>query len=99
MAERTEEVAGLSLHWREEGDAPIVYMHGVPGNSSDWLPFLERTGGSGTDLPVLGTADKPAHFGYWIDGYGAFLRAYIDRGGVERSTLVMHDWGAVGLAL
>src|SRR3954465_7748430 len=99
MAERTEEVAGLSLHWREQGDAPIVYLHGVPGNSSDWLPFLERTGGYAPDLPGFGSSDKPAHFDYSIAGYRAFLRAYIERLRPERYSLVMRDWGSVGLAL
>src|SRR4051812_9337083 len=99
MDEHTEDVAGLGLHWRQHGDAPVVYLHGVPGNSSDWLPFLERSGGYAPDLPGFGSSDKPAHFDYSIDGYGAFLRAYLDRLGLRRCSLVMHDWGAVGLAL
>src|SRR4051794_21220426 len=99
MNKRTEEVAGLSLHWCEQGDAPIVYLHGVPNSSSYWMPFLERTGGYAPDLPGFGTSDKPAHFDYSIAGYGAFLRAYVERLGLERYSLVMHDWGSVGLAL
>src|SRR3954449_2384222 len=99
MDERNEEVAGLGLHWRQHGDAPVVYLHGVPGNSSDWLPFLERSGGYAPDLPGFGSSDKPAHFDYSIDGYGVFLRAYLDRLGLRRCSRVMHDWGAVGLAL
>src|SRR3954453_12017442 len=99
MDERKEELAGLSLHWRENGDAPIVYVHGVPGSSSDWLPFLERTGGYAPDLPGFGTSDKPAHFDYSIDGYGAFLRAYVDRLGLPRWSLVMHHSGSVGAGL
>jgi pimeloyl-ACP methyl ester carboxylesterase len=99
MDEHKHDVAGVEVHWRQEGDAPIVYLHGVPGNSSDWLPFLERTGGYAPDLPGFGTSGKPAHFDYSIGGYGAFLRAYVDRLGLERYSLVMHDWGAVGLAL
>jgi pimeloyl-ACP methyl ester carboxylesterase len=99
MDEHQEDVAGLSVHWRQEGDAPIVYLHGVPNSSSEWLPFLERTGGFAPDLPGFGSSDKPAHFDYSIAGYGAFLRAYMDRLGLERYSLVMHDWGAVGLAL
>src|SRR4051794_41327289 len=99
MDERKEELAGLSPHWRENGDAPIVYVHGVPGSSSDWLPILERTGGLAPDLPGFGSSDKPAHFDYSIDGYAAFLRQYVDRLGLDRFSLVMHDWGSVGLAL
>jgi pimeloyl-ACP methyl ester carboxylesterase len=99
MAEHTEDVGGVEVHWRQEGDAPIVYVHGVPGSSWDWLAFLERTGGFAPDLPGFGNSDKPAHFDYSIAGYGAFLRTYVDRLGLDRYSLVMHDWGAVGLAL
>src|SRR3954471_13064904 len=99
MDERTEEVAGLSLHWRQQGDTPIVYVHGVPGSSSDWLPFLERTGGFAPDLPGFGTSDKPPHFDYSIDGYARWLDSYLEAVGAARLSLVVHDWGAVGLAL
>jgi pimeloyl-ACP methyl ester carboxylesterase len=99
MDEHTQEVGGVKVHWRHRGDAPIVYVHGVPSSSWDWLPFLERTGGFAPDLPGFGSSDKPAHFDYSIGGYGAFLRTYVDQLGLERYSLVMHDWGAVGLAL
>lgn len=99
MEERKEEIGGVDVRWRQEDDAPIVYVHGVPSSSYDWLPFLERTGGYAPDLPGFGDSAKPAHFDYSIEGYGRFLRAYVDHLGLERFSLVMHDWGAVGLAL
>jgi pimeloyl-ACP methyl ester carboxylesterase len=97
--EHKEDVGGVAVHWREQGNAPILYLHGVPGPSSDWLPFLERTGGYAPDLPGFGSSGKPAHFNYSIDGYGRFLREYVDHVGLDRFSLVMHDWGAVGLTL
>jgi pimeloyl-ACP methyl ester carboxylesterase len=100
MEERREQIAGTGTSWREAPRrAPIVYLHGVPDSGSEWLPFLERTGGYAPDLPGFGRSDKPAHFDYSIAGYAAWLRAYVDRLGLERFSLVMHDWGAVGLAL
>ena len=106
MDERTEQVGGVEVLWRESparggaaGPAPVVYLHGVPSSSSDWLPFLERTGGYAPDLPGFGRSGKPAHFDYSIAGYGAFLRAYVDRLGLDRFSLVMHDWGGVGFEL
>ena len=99
MEEHKEDVGGLSVHWRAAGDAPVVYLHGVPGGSWDWLPFLERTGGVALDLPGFGASDKPAHFDYTIEGYGAFLRKFVDHLGLDQYSLVMHDWGAVGLSL
>ena len=46
-----------------------------------------------------GRSGKPPHFDYSIPGYTRWLRAYIDAVGLERFSLVVHDWGALGLAL
>jgi pimeloyl-ACP methyl ester carboxylesterase len=99
IAERSTEVAGLGIHYRHAGDAPILYLHGVPTHSNDWIPFLERTGGIAPDLPGFGKSAKPAEFDYSIGGYDRFLEAFVDELGLERFSLVMHDWGSVGLAL
>jgi pimeloyl-ACP methyl ester carboxylesterase len=99
IAERSAEVAGLGIHYRQAGDAPILYLHGVPTHSQDWIPFLERTGGIAPDLPGFGKSAKPAEFDYSIRGYDRFLEAFVDHAGLERFSLVMHDWGSVGLAL
>ena len=99
IVERTAEVAGLAVHQRRAGDAPILYLHGVPTHSWDWIPFLERFGGIAPDLPGFGRSAKPGDFDYSIPGYDRFLEAFVDESGLETFTLVMHDWGAVGLAL
>src|SRR4051794_24811125 len=101
-AELSDEIAGVPLTWREaepSTGAPVLYVHGVPTYGDVWLPFLERTGGYAPDLPGFGRSGKPADFDYTIDGYAAFLEAFLDHVGVERYSLVVHDWGAVGLAL
>jgi pimeloyl-ACP methyl ester carboxylesterase len=101
VAERHGEVAGLEVHWREastEGRAPVLYLHGVPTASWLWQPFLERTGGVAPDLPGFGRSAKPADFDYSIGGYDRFLEAFAEALGLERMSLVVHDWGAVGLA-
>jgi pimeloyl-ACP methyl ester carboxylesterase len=99
VAERTADVAGLAVHLRRAGDEPILYLHGVPTHSRDWIPFLERFGGIAPDLPGFGRSAKPGDFDYSIPGYDRFLEAFVDELGLDRFTLVMHDWGAVGLAL
>jgi pimeloyl-ACP methyl ester carboxylesterase len=76
----------------------VLYLHGVPSDGGDWLPFLERTGGFAPDLPGFGRSDKPPHFDYSIDGYARWLDAYLDAVAAERVSLVVHDWGSVGLA-
>lgn len=96
--ERRAEVASVEAFWHES-PAPILYLHGVPTDGDDWLPFLERTGGYAPDLPGFGRSGKPPHFDYSIPGYARWLAAYADAVGLDRFALVMHDWGAVGLAL
>jgi len=104
MAEPSEhrsQVAGVEVFWRrarpDAARAPVLYLHGVPTHSDDWLPFLERTGGVAPDLPGFGRSGKPADFGYSIAGYDRFLEAFLEEAGLERFSLVVHDWGAVGL--
>jgi pimeloyl-ACP methyl ester carboxylesterase len=99
VTEDSANVAGLEVHYRQAGDAPILYLHGVPTHSHDWLPFLERTGGIAPDLPGFGKSAKPADFDNSIEGYDRFLDTFVDQHGLERFSLVLHDWGSVGLAL
>lgn len=102
MVERTGEVAGLPTHWREapdDGRPPVLYLHGVPTASWDWIPYLERIGGVAPDLPGFGRSAKPEDFDYSIEGYVSWLESFIDTVGLERFSLVVHDWGGLGLAL
>lgn len=96
-------IGDVEVFWREapspEGKPPVLYVHGNPTNSDDWLPFLERTGGIAPDLPGFGRSDKPAHFDYSIEGYSAALEHLLALLGVERYSLVVHDWGAAALAM
>jgi pimeloyl-ACP methyl ester carboxylesterase len=97
IAERRERVGDVEVLWRRAGDAPILYLHGVPSAGWQWEPFLARTGGVAPDLPGHGQSDKPGSFDYSIAGYDHFIEAFCDHLGLERVTLVMHDWGAIGL--
>jgi pimeloyl-ACP methyl ester carboxylesterase len=96
--EERAEIDGVEVHWRREGTAPILYVHGVPTASWEWQPFLERTGGIAPDLPGFGSSGKPGDFDYSIGGYDRFLERFAETAGLERFSLVVHDWGAVGLA-
>jgi pimeloyl-ACP methyl ester carboxylesterase len=97
VKERRAEIDGLSTFWLETGREPILYVHGVPDDADVWRPFLERTGGRALDLPGFGRSAKPADFPYSIDGYSAFVERFLDEVGLERASLVMHDWGAAAL--
>jgi pimeloyl-ACP methyl ester carboxylesterase len=103
VTDQRTNVADVELFFREapspEGRAPIVYVHGSPSNSDDWLPFLERTGGIAPDLPGFGRSGKPAHFDYSIEGYADALGLFLAERQIDSYSLVVHDWGAAALAL
>src|SRR3954447_18604418 len=73
----------------------IVYLHGVPQSGEMWRPFVERTGGDAPDLPGFGLSDKPADGDYSFRALGRWFSDYTKD--LERFSLVVHDWGAVGL--
>lgn len=102
ISEHTAELDGLPVFWRSAPAsrvaAPVLYLHGVPTSSDDWLAFLERTGGIAPDLPGFGRSGKPGYLRYTIDEYAHFVERYLDMLEVERVRMVVHDWGAVGLA-
>jgi pimeloyl-ACP methyl ester carboxylesterase len=98
VAEQNAEIAGLPVRWLQAGDAPVLYLHGVPNSAEIWLPFLNRNGGIAPDLPGFGRSGKGGDFDYSIAGYDRFLEAFAEHVGLDRFALVMHDWGAVGLA-
>ncbi len=95
-------VDGIETSWLQapvEGGVPTLYVHGVPNAGWMWRDFLERTGGYAPDLPGYGASDKLASFDYSIAGYARWLLAFADQRGLDRFSLVVHDWGVVGLAL
>jgi pimeloyl-ACP methyl ester carboxylesterase len=94
-------IDGTLVSWLEEPyeGAPVLYVHGVPDSAELWTPFLERTGGIAVDLPGFGESGKSASWPYSLEGYAAFLPAFLEHLGVERVRLVVHDWGAVALTL
>jgi pimeloyl-ACP methyl ester carboxylesterase len=102
VSEHNGEIDGLPVFWRSApspaGAVPALYLHGVPTSSEDWLEFLTRGGGIAPDLPGFGRSGKPGSRSYTIAEYDTFLESFLDSLGVARVSLVVHDWGAVGLA-
>jgi pimeloyl-ACP methyl ester carboxylesterase len=104
-SDHTGELDGLPIFWRAApaparlSDAAVpLYLHGVPDNSDEWLAFLKRTGGIAPDLPGFGRSGKPGSLSYTIAEFDAFIERFLAQAGVDRVSLVMHDWGGVGLA-
>ena len=99
IIEHRAEVAGIETFWRQAGDAPILWVHGVPVHSGDWLSFLERCGGVAMDLPGFGRSGKPANFDYSMEGYRSWLSEFVAHLGWQSHALVVHDWGGgIGLS-
>jgi len=101
LSDHGEDIEGLPVFWRSApaptGPVPL-YLHGVPGNSDELQEFLRRSGGLSPDLPGFGRSGKPGSRRYTIDEYDRFIEGFLDHVGVEQVQLVIHDWGAVGLA-
>jgi pimeloyl-ACP methyl ester carboxylesterase len=104
-SDHSGEIDGLPVFWRDApppphaaGAAVPLYLHGVPSNCDEWTEFLRRSGGLALDLPGFGRSGKPGYLKYTIDEYDRFIERFLDELGVERVQLVVHDWGAVGLA-
>jgi pimeloyl-ACP methyl ester carboxylesterase len=107
VREREVEVAGVRTWLREAGPdtgaEAVVCVHGNPGSGADWLGLLARVGGFARavawDAPGFGQADKPPDFPQTVDGHAGHLGAVLDRLGVTRAHLVLHDFGGLwGLA-
>jgi pimeloyl-ACP methyl ester carboxylesterase len=102
-AEESELVVdGVRVFYRRipGGGTPVVYCHGNPTHSEDWLPFMERGGPSiAIDMPGWGRSDRPdpARFDYSMHGLSAFLERCMDELGIGQRKLVVHDWGALAL--
>lgn len=104
VVEHTAELDGQPVFWRaargpDPARAPVLYVHGVPTSSDDWIPFLQRTGGLAPDLLGFGRSGKGGHNDYSLEGIARFVERFLDElVHVERVRLVVHDWGAAALA-
>lgn len=101
VTQETFELDGQPVHLRRAGDdeVPILYLHGIPTSSYDWLAPLALGGGIAVDLPGFGRSGKRGDLDYSLAGHVAFVGRLLDALEVERVCLCVHDWGAaVGLA-
>lgn len=84
----------------ERPDVPVLYLHGIPTSSDDWVEFLDRTGGIAPDLVGFGRSGKGGHLDYSLAGLTGFVERFLAELRVDAVRLVAHDWGvAIGLAL
>jgi pimeloyl-ACP methyl ester carboxylesterase len=101
VIEETIELDGQPAFLRRSGDdpVPILYLHGLPTSSDDWVGPLALGGGIAVDLPGFGRSGKRGDLEYNLAGHVAFVGRLLEELGIDRMRLCLHDWGAaVGLA-
>ncbi|MFC5846824.1 haloalkane dehalogenase [Deinococcus petrolearius] len=78
-----------------EGD-PVVFLHGNPTSSYLWRNVIPEVAPLGRclapDLVGMGESGKPGG-NYTVADHARYLDAWFDALGLERVTLVLHDWG------
>lgn len=91
-------VGGIRYHYLDEGRGePIVMLHGNP----TWSFYYRRLAlALRDDYRIVvpdhvgcGLSDKPQTYDYCLERHIANLETLIGRLGLDRLTLVMHDWG------
>jgi pimeloyl-ACP methyl ester carboxylesterase len=101
LIQETLEIDDQPVFLRRAGDdeVPIIYLHGIPTSSFDWLSPLALGGGIAVDLPGYGRSGKRGDLDYSLAGHTRFLDRLLDELDLYRVRLCVHDWGAaVGLA-
>ncbi|MBU8895447.1 haloalkane dehalogenase [Corallococcus sp. M34] len=99
---RFVEVHGSRMAYVDEGQgAPILFLHGNPTSSYLWRNVIPHLRGLGRciapDLIGMGASDKP-ELSYRFVDHARYLDGFISALGLNRITLVVHDWGsALGL--
>ena len=76
----------------------VVFLHGSPGSSQEWLDLLPRAGAMGRravawDLPGFGHADKPFDARNDLVEATRLLDHMLTRLGIDRVHFVVHDVG------
>ena len=103
------EVGGTRTRLLQAGPADaseaVVFVHGNPGSADDWEPLAAAAAAQtgmralAFDLPDFGETAAPPGFDHSALGYATFLSQALERLGVERAHLVVHDFGGpIGLS-
>ena len=100
VEEHRIELAGAPVYYTTApaDGVPVLYLHGAPTSSDDFVPFLERTGGLAPDLLGFGRSAKGANLVYSLDSHADFITDLLEELGIGDVQLVGHSTGgAAGL--
>jgi pimeloyl-ACP methyl ester carboxylesterase len=94
------EVDGVRTFFRrtQGPGTPVVFVHGNPSHSEDWVAFMEKLErpALALDLPGFGRSERPGH-GYAMNDLASFYGRFLERMEIERHRLCVHDWGSLAL--
>jgi haloalkane dehalogenase len=91
------------LHYVDEGEGDAILMvHGQPTWSFMYRHVIRALSANHRCIAVdhigFGLSDKPRHWSYLPEEHAAHLGMLLDHLGVERTSLLVHDWGGpIGL--
>jgi len=94
-----------TVHYVDEGTGEVLlFVHGTPTWSYEFRHLIKvlakRYRCIAVDHLGFGLSGRPAGFAYSPEAHAAVLREFVDRLGLDRFTLVVHDFGGpIGLPL
>ena len=98
-------VSAGEMHYVDEGQGDaILLVHGTPTWSFEFRHLIASLSAHhrcvAPDHFGFGLSDRPPAFAYTPEAHAAALGEFVDRLGLDRFTLVVHDFGApIGLPL
>jgi haloalkane dehalogenase len=93
------------MHYVDEGSGdPVLFVHGTPSWSFEFRDLIRSLAPSrrciAPDHLGFGLSSRPTHFPYTPEAHATTLDAFVDRVGLKRFALVVHDFGGpIGLPL
>jgi haloalkane dehalogenase len=93
------------MHYVDEGRGePILFVHGTPTWSFEYRHLITALAAThrcvAPDHLGFGLSERPRRFTYTPEAHSAALQEFVDRLGLDRFTLVVHDFGGpIGLPL
>ena len=96
-------VGGVSTRVQQAGPLrarnAVVFVHGSPDSSRDWDDLVAANGRFARtvafDISGYGKSDKNAPQIQTTDGAAQYIQGVLDKLGVKRAVLVVHDFGGI----
>lgn len=93
------------MHYLDHGTGPVIlFVHGTPTNSYEYRHLIAALSSThrciAPDHLGFGRSERPRAFAYTPEAHAENLREFVDALGLDRFTLVAHDFGGpIGLPL